>query len=368
MTRDLRSTLDERADAEANLTKNDEYEVWRPPWVGLSFTPTGNNWNNLGMDFSDLPCDWRISIVHCKRGDVFLTIQKVALFVVSVALIAVIFTLLQRIVFLHGRLWTSAGVSSIEALLALIGLHFIGRIATHVCLIWDALPPTSMSLLWEIPWLVGEIGLQSFVVGVATSSTAAGKWKKSAGRRHSAVSNFILPSKRAVYTAVYTQLAVQVITNVTLAYYAGRYDYSMSVMEWPWRWYHISHYSLWCFYLLLLSAAFIFYSMRLLKELKSASKDLDKLALEESRVQKAVARLRLQFLLVGIIYGSFGLILAGDINCAMPGMEHLGTCRNDCLLLGDFYVGPAANPTVSSRPLKRTLGFWLGSLNAFTWT
>ncbi|KAI9093808.1 hypothetical protein DFS34DRAFT_630419 [Phlyctochytrium arcticum] len=255
------------------------------------------------------PCDWRISVYNCHRGNVFLIIQYISLVVVTSALLAVIGTFYQRARYLQGRLWTSSGISSTEALLALIGLHFVGRIVTTVCLIRDNLSPGPMALLWEIPWLVGEVGLQSFVVGVATVSSNTRKFKTQANAAKNPTTFLSLPSKRTIYTAVYTQLAVQFLTNVPLAYFAGRDDYTTHVMAWPWQWYHIAHYSLWSVYLMLLSAAFLYYSLTLMTGLKQNSQDTKGKMDADSGVHKQVGRLRMQFLTVGFIYGSFGMIL-----------------------------------------------------------
>ncbi|KAI9093805.1 hypothetical protein DFS34DRAFT_696533 [Phlyctochytrium arcticum] len=254
------------------------------------------------------PCDWRMNVHNCHRGDIFLIIQYIALIIDSSAVLACIVTLFQRIKFLEGRIWTSSGVSSTEALLSIMVLGFSGRAAASVCLIVGNLSPGSMMVMFEVPFLLGVVAIQTFVVGVATVSSQARQLKQNgAGDRST---NFLsLPSKRTIYIAVYSQLILQFAAQVPLAYLTGRYDYPVDVMAWPWHGYHIAHNSLWSLNLTVLSIAFLYYALALMNELKINTKDTKGTVDADSGVAKQAGRLRVQFLLLGFIYGSFGIIL-----------------------------------------------------------
>ncbi|KAI9093804.1 hypothetical protein DFS34DRAFT_259582 [Phlyctochytrium arcticum] len=107
------------------------------------------------------PCDWRISVYNCHRGDVFLIIHYLALLIDGSAVLATIITLYQRVRHLNGRLWTLGGFSSTEALLFFMCIGFTGRVATTACLILDNLSPGPMSVMWEVPWLFGVVAIPS---------------------------------------------------------------------------------------------------------------------------------------------------------------------------------------------------------------
>ncbi|KAI9092164.1 hypothetical protein DFS34DRAFT_633921 [Phlyctochytrium arcticum] len=255
------------------------------------------------------PCDWRLNVYNCYRSDVFLIIHYFALIADFSGFLGTAITLYQRVRHLKGRVWTSSsGFSSTEALLFFTCIGFSGRVGTSVGLIRDNLSMVARSYMWEVPWLFGLVGIQLFMVGIATVASQARQFKQIAPAARK--SNFLsLPSKRIIYIAVWSQLSMQIITNLPLAYLAGRYEYSADIMAWPWSWYHIVHYTLWSIYLFVLAAAFFYYSLTLMNELLTNCNDTKGTVDVDSGIAKQAGRLRIQLLALSLIYGIFGFFL-----------------------------------------------------------